>query len=238
MSEVLALLQRLATVQRAIAAACAERAQCHGPQPVTLVVASKHQPIERLITLYDAGVRDFGENYGQELEAKAQALAATGRWARWHLIGPLQRNKAAKVVPHVHAIHTVDSTSLADALHNACERMARPSPLPVMLQVRLSPDAARAGMDPDDFSALSALAAQVAGHRGLRLIGLMGLPPADVPAQPFFARLAALQRRLYQDPRFRHCTALSMGMTHDFRAAILEGATMVRIGSGLFGPRS
>jgi pyridoxal phosphate enzyme (YggS family) len=238
MSDAAELLQRLATVREAIARACAARVSGHGPPGVTLVAASKRQPIARLITLFDAGVHDFGENYVQELEHKAEALARTGRMARWHLIGPLQRNKAAKVVPHVHSIHTVSSVALIDALHSACARSTRTTPLPVLLQVRLSADTSRAGLDPDDFEGLVALGTRVANDERVQLTGLMGLPPASVPPEPYFARLRALQERLQVRAEFAACTELSMGMTHDFRAAIHQGATMVRIGSGLFGPRS
>ena len=233
-----ALQQALGQVQAAIEAARAERAQATGrPAPrVTLVAASKRQPIAKLCALYDAGQRHFGENYVQELQRKAQALAATGRRPTWHLIGPLQRNKVRAFRGLGAVLQTVDSLALGHKLCAAVQQgLSVQRPLPVLMQVRLSAEGRRPGVAEGDALALGQALLQL---QGLQVLGLMGVPPEGADPRPFFARLQALSQGLQRLAGGADAQGLSMGMSQDFRAAILEGATIVRVGSALFGPRT
>lgn len=230
------LLARLAHVRAAVAAAVAARrpaAAPDAPGDVRLLAASKRQPAAALCALYDAGVHDFAENYVQELVAKARALAATGRRPRWHLVGTLQRNKAALAASCADWVHALDDARLVHALARAAT--GRTAPLPVLLQLRLGPPAeGRGGCPP---AGLVALAQAVLAEPTLRLAGLMGLPAREHPAEPSFAALAEHARALRRLPGAAGAGELSMGMSADFAAAIAQGATMVRIGTALFGPR-
>jgi len=231
------LKDALRQVRAAIEAAAKERAQATGaPAPeVTLVAASKRQPIAKLCALYDAGQRHFGENYVQELQLKACALAATGRHPTWHLIGPLQRNKVRAVLGAWAVVQTVDSLALGRKLcASVSAGLGARGPLPVLMQVRLSTEGRRPGVAEGD--ALS-LAEQLLNLAGLKVLGLMGVPPQGEDPRPHFARLRALSQALQRLPGGAQARELSMGMSEDFRAAILEGATIVRVGSALFGPR-
>lgn len=212
-------------------AAAGQGEQPHGP--VRLLAASKHQPVHKLMALYDAGQRDFAENYLQELQQKAAALHASGRRPRWHLIGTLQRNKAQAAADTGALVHTVASTALARKLSARAQANGRA--VSVLVQVR-DPAApkTRAGVAEEE---LHALAEAVAALPQLRLMGLMVLPDPHAPAHEAFARLRAQSMQVRRLPGCAQATELSMGMSHDFRAAILEGATMVRVGSALFGPR-
>ena len=190
---------------------------------ITLLAVTKKFPASVMREAYDLGLREFGENYVQEFEAKRGELGACPG-ARFHLIGHLQSNKAKKAAEIFNVIQTVDSVKLAHRLDET-ER-----PLDVMLEVKLSEEAAKAGANPDE---LPALVEAIGACAHLRLLGLMTMPPwSEDPEQsrPYFARLRALaeQNRLPQ---------LSMGMSHDLEVAVEEGATIVRIGTALFGPR-
>jgi PLP dependent protein len=168
---------------------------------------------------------EFGENYVQEFETKSPLLQSAKR-ANFHLIGHLQSNKAAKAVELFSVIQTVDSVKLAQRL----DRLAT-KPLEVMIEVKLSAEEAKHGADPDQ---LPALTAAIAECRHLSLTGLMTMPPWDENAEasrPYFARLQQLATAL-------HLPKLSMGMSNDLEVAIQEGATHVRIGTALFGPRT
>ncbi len=172
---------------------------------------------------YDLGLREFGENYVQEFETKRAELGDCAG-ARFHLIGHLQSNKAKKAAEIFDVIQTVDSAKLAHRLDE------NQRPLDVMIEVKLSQEAAKAGADPGELPALIE-ATRTCPH--LRLLGLMTMPPWSEDAEqsrPYFARLRALADR-------HQLSGLSMGMSHDLEAAIEEGATMVRIGTALFGPR-
>lgn len=190
---------------------------------ITLLAVTKKFPTSVMREAYDLGLREFGENYVQEFEAKRGELALCPG-ARFHLIGHLQSNKARKAAEIFDVIQTVDSAKLAQRLEET-ER-----PLDVMIEVKLSGESAKAGGDPGE---LPALIEAIGACTHLRLLGLMTMPPwSDEPEQsrPYFARLRALaeQNRLAQ---------LSMGMSHDLEVAVEEGATMLRIGTALFGPR-
>ncbi len=190
---------------------------------ITLLAVTKIFPADVIREAYDLGLREFGENYVQEFETK-QAELGDCPGARFHLIGHLQSNKAKKAAEIFDVIQTVDSVKLARRLDE------NQRPLDVMIEVKLSEEAAKAGADPGELPALIE-AIRACPH--LRLLGLMTMPPWSEDAEqsrPYFARLRALagQHRL---------SGLSMGMSHDLEVAIEEGATMVRIGTALFGPR-
>jgi pyridoxal phosphate enzyme (YggS family) len=190
---------------------------------VTLIAVTKEFPAEITCQAYELGLRHFGENYVQEFEAKRPALAhLTG--AEFHLIGHLQSNKARLAADLFQVIQTVDSEKLARRL-DQCGK-----PLDVMIEVKLSEEESKTGAAPDE---LSALIAAIRACSNLRLTGLMTMPPwTDDPeqARPYFRHLAALARA-------HGLAKLSMGMSHDFEAAIEEGATHIRVGTALFGPR-
>lgn len=219
------LRERVERVQARIEEA-ARRAGRRG-QDITLVAVTKMFPAAVLSEAYAAGLRDFGENYVQEFESKSPSGSLDG--ARFHLIGHLQGNKSKRAAELFHVIQTVDSVRLGRKLNDAPQR--RSEPLEVILEVRLSEEAAKSGVAPDE---LPALAEALAALPHLRLTGLMTVPPwSDDPeaSRPHFRRLSALAAGL-------HLPALSMGMSHDLEVAIEEGATMVRVGTALFGSRT
>lgn len=198
---------------------------------VVLVAASKAQPLARVRALAAAGQRDFGENYVQEALARIAGCADLD--LVWHFIGPLQSNKAREVARHFDWLHSLDRDSLLDPLDR--HRPAASGPLQVLVQVNIDGEAGKSGCAPQQ---VPALADAVAARPNLRLRGLMAIPRPDPdPARrrAAFAAMAAL----FADLRARHPEAdtLSMGMSEDWPLAVAEGATLVRIGSALFGPR-
>jgi PLP dependent protein len=226
------ITERLQAVRGRIAAACARCGRA--PAEVTLVGVSKTHPAEAVREAFAAGLRDFGENRVQEAEAKAGALAdlqAAG--LRWHLIGHLQGNKAKKAGALFDVVHSVDEASLGARLDRAAAELGRV--LPVLVQVDLAGEATKFGLEE---SSLMATLESLRGLPALRVEGLMVLPPYfDDPeaTRPFFARLRGL--RDLSVSRGLSGGALSMGMSHDFEPAIEEGATIVRVGTALFGAR-
>ena len=220
---------RLRTVMQRILNA----ADAAGRPPPSLLAVSKTQPAEAVAALAAAGQQAFGENYVQEAAAKRAALATTCPGLQWHLIGHLQSNKAAVAADVFDWVHSVDRASVVDALarHRGPER----PPLAVLVQVNVEGEAGKAGCHPDE---LAALAARVAAQPRLALRGLMSVPvPHPHPEQPrpAFPRMRALFDELAA--RYDGVDTLSMGMSDDFPVAIAEGATLVRIGTALFGPR-
>ena len=207
--------------------------QAHGRAPgsVALVAASKSQPVERIRELAALGQRRFGENYLQEARPKMDACADLG--LEWHFIGALQSNKAADVAAHFDWVHTVASRPVAQRLSQA--RGSERPPLNVCLQVNIDGEASKSGVSIDGAAEL---AWAVADLPGLRLRGLMTIPApaADFAAQrrPFRALHALLDRLCAQGLAL---DTLSMGMSGDLEAAVAEGATLVRVGTALFGPR-
>lgn len=199
---------------------------------VTLVAVSKSQPAEAVRAAYDAGCRDFGESYAQEALTKIaqlQALAAT-----WHYIGHLQSNKARDVAAAFDWVHGVDRAKIAHAL--GASRPPNRRDLNVCIQVNISAEASKRGVAPGDALAL---AREVAGVPRLKLRGVMGMarPTDDVKEQrEQFATLRGVFARLRANAV--DIDTLSMGMSDDFEAAIAEGATMVRIGTLVFGSRA
>jgi PLP dependent protein len=223
---------RLAAVRERIADA-ADRAGRRGGD-IRLIAVSKTHPIDAVRAAADAGQLDFGENKVQEALQKIAQSTDTG--LRWHLIGHLQSNKARKAAAAVHAIHAIDSVDLLKKVDQAA--VAAERTIDVLVQVDLALEETKFGA-PED--AVPGIFAASADCRAVRLTGLMLLPPlAENPedARPWFVRLRGVRDRLRDSgvpaERLRE---LSMGMSHDFPVAIEEGATMVRVGTAIFGER-
>ena len=215
------LKEKLDQVETRIAAAAAHAGRKRSD--IQMIAVTKKFPASTIREAYELGLRDFGENYVQEFEAKRTELNGCGE-ARFHLIGHLQSNKSKKAVETFHVIQTVDTEKLARRLD------AEGKPLDVLIEVKLSPEEAKAGASPED---VPALVEAIRSCANLRLLGLMTMPPWSddaEPSRPYFARLRALA----EANGLQH---LSMGMSHDLEVAIQEGATIVRIGTALFGPR-
>jgi pyridoxal phosphate enzyme (YggS family) len=211
---------------RAVQAGVADAATAAGRDPatVTTIVVTKFQPVSLIRELAALGVRDIGENRHQEAQAKVAELADLG--LRWHFVGQLQSKKARQVRAYATAIHSIDRESLVDALRS------EEASVDCFVQVNLTDDPGRGGVAP---SGLEALVEKVLGTPGLSLLGLMAVAPLDEPARPAFARVREMSdrvRSLAPGARF-----LSMGMSHDYREAILEGATHLRIGTAITGNR-
>ena len=229
-----ALRQRLERLRGRMADA-AHRAG-REPAEIRLIGASKRVPAEVLLEALQCGLTDLGENRVQEAEAKIDRVleASEGRHPTWHLIGPLQSNKAARAARRFDRVHSVDRAEIAHALAKHSGAAGRR--LPVLIEVNVSGEASKFGVAPEH---LDELATQVAGLSSLALDGLMTLGPTPAPgaqARPAFARLRELRDRAERAVGHR-LPELSMGMSGDFEAAIEEGSTMVRVGTALFGAR-
>jgi pyridoxal phosphate enzyme (YggS family) len=213
----------LEAVRRRITEACARAGR--SATAVQLIAVSKLQPAEAIRAAYAAGQRVFGENYAQELRDKSAALADLPG-LRWHAIGPLQTNKAKYVARSAHAFHALDRAEIARELS---ERRTG-EPLPCFIEVNLGGEATKGGVAPE---AVPDLLSQVREMTGLRVVGLMSLPPlgpTPEASRPYFRRLRELAVRL-------GLPELSIGSTADFEVAIEEGATWVRVGTAVFGER-
>jgi PLP dependent protein len=213
----------------AISAAEVER----DPASVTLLAVSKKQLVDTILEAVSAGQRHFGENVVQEALPKIEELA--GRDLVWHFIGRLQSNKTRAVAGHFDWVHSIDRLKLAERLAEARPPGSRP--LNVCLQVNVDDEAGKAGVSPADLPALAAGVAAIADRGRLCLRGLMCIPaPRDDAAQREpFERLKKLAEALRR--KGIPMDTLSMGMSADYRAAVLEGATIVRIGTAIFGKR-
>ncbi|HVG34074.1 MAG TPA: YggS family pyridoxal phosphate-dependent enzyme [Pyrinomonadaceae bacterium] len=205
---------------------------------VTLIAVSKTHPAALLKLAIEAGARDLGENRVQEADAKITELGREA--ARWHLIGHLQANKARRAVALFDLIHSVDAVALAARLDRLCAEQEREA-LPVLIQVDLAGEATKSGAS---VAELPELIKAVRATEHLRLTGLMALPPFLEDAErvrPFFRRLRELRDLYGERGEFVASHGgkgeLSMGMSHDFEVAIEEGATMVRVGTAIFGER-
>jgi PLP dependent protein len=212
----------VAEVKRRIALA-AERVG-RDPGSIVLIAATKKKPAAMVEAAIAAGVTDIGENYVQEAAAK-QALVTHP--ARWHMIGHLQRNKAKRAVEMFDLIHTVDGIELGRAL--GTQAAVRQQPVRVLMEVNLGGELTKSGVEPEKLVGLAAALREVPC---LSVEGLMSMPPPGPPesSRPFFRRLRELRDEL-------GLKELSMGMTTDFEVAVEEGATMVRVGTALFGER-
>ena len=224
---------RFANVRARIGAAA--RRCNRSPEQVALIAISKTHPAEILRDGLNAGITDFGENRVQEAEGKIVELGRTA--ARWHLVGHLQTNKAGRAVRLFDCIHSLDSVDLAKRLDRLCVAEGREE-LPVLIQMDLGGEKTKTGVEPRQ---LPELLSALGKCQRLRLIGLMTLPPYfENPdcARPYFKTLRELRDELQTQGRFGERTGeLSMGMSHDFEIAIEEGATMVRVGTAIFGER-
>ena len=227
------LQTKLEDVRRRIAAAADRSGRLS--DPITLVAVSKTHSAAIVRQAIVAGATDFGESRVQEAEGKIIEVGRTA--ARWHLIGHLQANKARRAVKLFDVVHSLDSVSLAQRLERTCVEASRDE-LQVLIQVDLAGEATKAGVAAAD---LQELVKVVNDCSRLKLIGLMLLPPffEDVErVRPFFRRLREMRDELRAKGKFGELSGeLSMGMTHDFEVAIEEGATMVRIGTAIFGER-
>lgn len=202
---------------------------------IKLIAVSKTHPVDVLRAAIKVGMTDLGENRVQEAEPKIDELGREA--ATWHLIGHLQSNKARRAVQFFDMIHSIDSEALVEKLDRACAELQREE-LPVLIQVDLGHETTKSGADETE---LPGLIGAVTSSERLKLVGFMTLPPFFEDAEltrPFFAKL----RRLRDEHQGRGVFGgmqgeLSMGMTHDFEVAIEEGATMVRVGTAIFGAR-
>jgi pyridoxal phosphate enzyme (YggS family) len=222
------LAVRLAAVHERIAAACQRAGRAR--DDVTLVAVSKKHPASAVSEAVACGVTDVGENYVQELVAKKAEVPLP---VRWHFIGGLQRNKAKALIGHVALIHAVDSASLADEI---AKRAAAANVVqPILLAMSAAGETQKSGAAPDQLGELLAHCAQLPA---LAVRGLMTMPPLDLDAEaarPYFRALRQQRDRLATDSH--PLAVLSMGMSHDFEVAIEEGATLIRVGTAIFGPR-
>lgn len=226
----------LARLRERIAEAAAQAGR--DPGSITLMAVSKTVEPERIREAYNAGIRVFGENRVQEFAEKVLRLAELSQ-AEWHLIGHLQTNKARKAVEIFHAVDSVDSLRLAQKLDQAAQETDKI--LRVLIEINLGGEASKAGLSPDSPE-LEDLLKAATTLKHLQISGLMTIPPyTDDPegARPYFRAL----RNLRDSITLRELPAitmdiLSMGMSHDFEAAIVEGSTCVRIGTAIYGERA
>jgi len=232
------LAARFGNVKGRIAAAAE---QCgRKPEEVTLIAISKTHPAGLVRELIELGATDLGENRVQEAELKIPEVGRSetgGTGARWHLVGHLQANKVRRALGLFDVIHSLDSIDLARRLDRLCVEVGRES-LPLLIQVDLGQEETKSGLDEKELVQLAETVQQL---DRLELIGLMTLPPFfedPKQARPYFRRLRELRDELAGKGAFGERSGeLSMGMTHDFAVAIEEGATMVRIGTAIFGER-
>lgn len=225
------LLENISAVCKRISHA-AMRAK-RNPEEVRLIAVTKTIGVERILEAADAGLRIFGENKVQEAQKKvmSEALSVMSGKIEWHLIGHLQRNKAKYAVPLFDLIHSVDSAAVAAEINRQAEKAGKVQD--VLIEVKLSHEKAKHGISKDQ---LMVLLREAAGMKSLNLRGLMTVPPFSQDpeeARPYFREL----RELRDKAAGFVLPELSMGMSNDFEVAIEEGATMVRIGSAIFGER-
>lgn len=219
------LAANLADVERRISAACAAAGRSR--DEVTLVAITKTWPASDAALLRDLGVTDLGENRDQEAAAKAREVTGV----RWHFVGQLQTNKAASVARYADVVHAVDREHLVTALSAGAVRAERE--LDALVQVSLDGDPHRGGATPEHVPLVADL---IAAAEGLRLAGVMAVAPLGVDPAAAFARLAQVAADLRaQHPQAR---AVSAGMSGDLEAAVAAGATLVRVGTAVLGPRA
>ncbi|MBY6107033.1 YggS family pyridoxal phosphate-dependent enzyme [Ferrimonas balearica] len=223
------ITERLIEAQARIDAAAAQAGRVG--ESITLLAVSKTKPAEMIREAYLAGARDFGENYLQEGVDKIDALQDLD--IRWHFIGPLQSNKTRPVAERFDWIHSVDRLKIAQRLSE--QRPSGKAPLNVCIQVNISAEQSKSGVDP---AQLPELAVAVAALPGLRLRGLMAIPAPESDPEKQRQALAQM-KQLFDALKAEHpgLDTLSMGMSDDLEAAVAEGSTMVRIGTAIFGTR-
>jgi pyridoxal phosphate enzyme (YggS family) len=224
------IAENLDSLRRQIAEACHRAGRPESE--VALMAVSKMHPASVIQEAYAAGQRLFGENRVQEFQEKAPAIGAL-EGAEYHLIGPLQSNKTARAAELFHAIDAVDSLKIATRLNTAAQALGRK--LPILIEVKLSHEESKHGIEPSD---LPAMLHGLAALDHIIPAGLMTVPPWSEdpePARPYFRELRRLRDEAL--PTCPTLTALSMGMSNDFGVAIEEGSTCVRVGTRLFGKR-
>lgn len=212
------------------AAACGR-----SPEEIVLLAISKTFPKETIYQAVDSGLRQFGENRVQEAEGKIPDFPKSLN-LEWHLVGHLQSNKARRAAELFDMIHSVDSAKLAVKLNQTCLEMGKT--LPVLLQVDLGEEESKFGVVPNQ---IREVVEDISGFKGIRLDGLMTIPPLFENTElvrPYFVKLREWKDKLESEqPGCLGRQHLSMGMSHDFEVAIQEGATIVRVGTAIFGPR-
>ena len=221
--------ERLQVVRDRISGAAARAGR--DPESVTLVAVTKTRPVDVIAHALEAGITDVGENRAQELKQK---VAVLGDGPRWHFIGHLQTNKVRSAVGSVVLIHSVDRFGLAEGIARRAGALG--STQDVLLEVNVSGEESKHGVEPQR---VVALASQVATLEGIRVRGLMTMAPfTEDPesSRPYFSSLRDLGEMVRRE--LPEASELSMGMTRDFEVAVEEGATLVRIGEAIFGPRS
>lgn len=202
------------------------------PQDVQLIAVSKGQPIEKIKEAMDYGLTVFGENYVQEFLEKWEVLGSRSSWV---FIGHLQTNKVKYIADKISAIHSVDSLKLFQVIHKEAEKIHKK--IPILIEVNIGEEKTKSGILPKDVSVLLKSLPQ---SPWVQVQGLMTIPPFnDDPEQsrPYFKKMVELQKELQKEFSRFSLKELSMGMTHDFKIALEEGATQVRIGEGIFGKR-
>jgi hypothetical protein len=235
------LAENLEKAEERIAQACARAGRRR--EEVTLVAVTKTFPAATIREAHALGVRHFGENRVQEWEGKHAEVAGLAG-ATWHLVGHLQSNKARRAAELFHTVDSVDSVALAERLDRIIGERGGTAALPILLEVRLAPEETKQGVEPEELPRVAEAVLRLV-HVDLR--GLMCVPPYfedPEKVRPYFRRLRelrdALCARLSRGAGARHSSlaTLSMGMSHDFEAAIEEGATEIRLGTVLFGARA
>jgi pyridoxal phosphate enzyme (YggS family) len=227
------LRQNLLQIKERIAAAA--RRAGRRPEEITLIGVSKTHPAEAIREAYEAGLRHFGENRVQEWEGKRDGVEDLQ--GRWHLIGHLQSNKAARAAKLFHSVDSVDDFALAQRLDRARVELGTGEKLRVLIEVRVADEEAKSGVP---VAELSELAGKILELPQLELAGLMCIPPFLEDAElvrPYFRMLRELRDKTAAEIG-RALPVVSMGMSHDFESAIEEGATEVRVGTALFGARA
>lgn len=237
----MSIVDNIARVEEQIAAAC--RRANRSRASVRLMAVSKTHPAESIEVVFGCGIRWFGENRVQEYAGKRSALQAAGIFAgpqpaAFHCIGPVQTNKAARAAEIFDAIDSVDSVRLAERLNQAAAAMSKP--LPIAIEIKLSPEASKHGLSPD-AAELDQFIERLPEFKNLDVRGLMTIPPYAEhleQVRPYFRQLRLLRDSLVRRYPALVLEDLSMGMSHDFSVAIEEGATTVRVGTAIFGARA
>ena len=221
------IAERLQTAYRALA-----EIQPNDRATAQLIAVSKTKPVNDIREAYQAGQRQFGENYVQELATKAQELTDLTQ-IRWHFIGPIQSNKTRDIAVYADVVHSIDRLKIAERL--SAQRPAGKAPLQVLLQVNISREDSKSGILAED---LLPLARQIHSLPNIQLVGLMAIPAPAINGdnQQAFAAMQQLSATLQAE--FPQADQLSMGMSDDWQQAVLFGATMIRLGSAIFGARS
>jgi len=225
--------ENLERIREEIEKACARAGR--KSEEVKILAATKTRTPEEILEAYEAGIRLFGENRVQEAREKIPLLKEKMEKAQWHMIGHLQTNKVKYAVNLFDWIETLDRKALADELVKRAEKAGRER-IPVLVEVKLSPEESKHGCPPEELEELLSYALQLPR---LEVKGFMTVPPYYEEVElvrPFFMRLREIRDRM-EEQFGREFPELSMGMSHDFTVAVEEGATIVRIGTALFGPR-